>query len=49
MYTGTLIADLIRTVDHITHQSERQLAEELHEIFTLQIPVENEQTFVGAA
>jgi hypothetical protein len=49
MYTGTLIADLIRTVDDITHQTEQQLDEELHEIFTLQIPVENEQTFVGAA
>jgi len=49
MYTDTLIADLLRTVDHITHPAEQQSAEELHEIFTLQIPVENEQTFMGAA
>ena len=50
MYSGTLIADLIATVDHITHRAEQQLAEELHEIFTLQIPVpQNEQTFMGAA
>ena len=49
MYTGTLIADLIAAVDHITHQPDQQLADELHEIFTMQIPVENEQTFMGAA
>jgi len=49
MCTGTLIVDLIRTVDHMTHHTEQQLAEELHETFTRQIPVENEQTFVGAA
>ena len=51
MYTGTLIADLIASVDEITkQQAERQLAEELHEIFTMQIPVlHSEQTFMGAA
>ena len=50
MYTGTLIADLIASVNHITQQqAEQQLTEELHEIFTMQIPVENEQTFMGAA
>jgi hypothetical protein len=51
MYTGTLIADLIATVNHTTEQqAEQQLAEELHEIFTMQIPVANsEQTFMGAA
>jgi len=49
MYTGTLIADLIASVDQITKQQDRQLTEELHEIFTMQIPVENEQTFMGAA
>ena len=51
MYTGTLIADLIATVDNITKKkADQQLAEELHEIFTMQIPVaDREQTFMGAA
>jgi len=50
MYTGTLIADLIASVDHITkQQADHRLSEELHEIFTMQIPVEDEQTFMGAA
>ena len=50
MYTGTLIADLIATVDHTTHQAQQQLADELHDIFTMQIPVtESDQVFMGAA
>jgi len=51
MYTGTRIADLIATVDNITQKkAEQQLTAELHEIFTMQIPVaDSEQTFMGAA
>jgi len=50
MYTGTLIKDLIATVDRVDQKAEQQLAEELHEIFTMQIPVvDNEPKFMGAA
>ena len=52
MYTGTLIEDLMAAVD-LAHQKaeERRVAEqdELHEIFSMQIPVNDEQIFQGAA
>ncbi len=51
MYTGTLISDLMAMVDQAGQKAEQQrIAEELHEIFTMQIPVvEDKQTFMGAA
>ena len=50
MYTGTLISDLIATVDRVGLQLEQdRVAAELHEIFTMQIPVANDQAFMGAA
>lgn len=53
MYTGTLIDDLMATVDQAQHKSEqRRFAEEreLHEIFAMQIPFgEGEHIFQGAA
>ena len=50
MYTGTLIQDLMKMVDRVGQKTQQaRLTEELHEIFTMQIPVDNEQTFQGAA
>ena len=50
MYTGTLINDLIDTADRIGNAAEQQMNEELHEIFTMQIPVAgNDQVYQGAA
>jgi hypothetical protein len=51
MYTGTLIADLLVTVERAEQKAEQQrIAEELHEIFTMQIPInEGDQVFEGAA
>jgi len=50
MYTGTLINDLMKTAERVTNVAEQQMKEELHEIFTMQIPViENDQVFQGAA
>jgi hypothetical protein len=50
MYTGTLIADLMKTVEQVASSSEQQLKEELHEIFTMQIPVaDGDQVYQGAA
>jgi hypothetical protein len=50
MYTGTLIADLMKTVEQVTSSSEQQMKEELHEIFTMQIPVgDGDQVYQGAA
>ena len=50
MYTGTLISDLMKTVERITNSTEQQINEELHEIFTMQIPVnEGDQVYQGAA
>jgi len=56
MYTGTLIKDLMTTAERV-EQNARQIAVEgeLHEIFSMQIPVtEGEQifarqVFMGAA
>jgi len=49
MYTGTLINDLMATVARAGQRAEQQrMAEELHEIFTMQIP-EGDRAYMGAA
>ena len=51
MYTGTLINDLIATAERVELMlKEKSMTEELHEIFTMQIPVaEGDRAFMGAA
>jgi hypothetical protein len=53
MYTGTLIRDLIATVERANRQAEaqRQAEErELREIFAMQIPMQGKgEILVGAA
>jgi len=51
MYTGTLISDLMMAVDRVDQKLQQQrVNEELHEIFTMQIPVvDNETAYMGAA
>jgi hypothetical protein len=51
MYTGTLIRDLVATVERaVERNNERRIAEELHAIFAMQIPVvENDHLLLGAA
>ncbi|MGC1450824.1 MAG: hypothetical protein WA830_12370 [Candidatus Sulfotelmatobacter sp.] len=51
MYTGTLINDLMRAVERAEQTAQKQrMAEELHAIFAMQIPVaERDQVFQGAA
>ena len=51
MYTGTLIGDLMATVDRVDQKLQQQrISEELHEIFTMQIPVvDSETAYMGAA
>jgi len=53
MYTGTLIQDLMAIVDQAEQRAEQQrIAEqrELHEIFSMQIPVtELDRVYMGAA
>lgn len=51
MYTGTLISELVAVVEHAEQSvEERRVAEELHEIFTMQVPVETHDRIVmGAA
>jgi hypothetical protein len=51
MYTGTLISELMSTVDRANQQLQQQrIKEELHEIFTMQIPVvDSETAYMGAA
>jgi hypothetical protein len=52
MYTGTLISDLMATVEQAENQARQLIAErrELHEIFSMQIPVpRDEWIFQGAA
>jgi hypothetical protein len=49
MYTGTLINDLMATVERAGQRAEQQrMEEELHEIFTMQIP-ERDRAYMGAA
>jgi hypothetical protein len=50
MYTGTLITDLMKAAERVTNSAEEQMKEELHEIFTMQIPMnEGDQVYQGAA
>lgn len=57
MYTGTVISELIETVEHAEQMAEQQrIAEELREIFSMQIPIEpnesiepNGRAYMGAA
>jgi len=50
MYTGTLISDLMKTAERVGTLAELRINEELHEIFTMQIAVtENERVYQGAA
>jgi hypothetical protein len=51
MYTGTLISDLMATAERANQNLQQQrLDEELHEIFTMQIPVvDSETAYMGAA
>jgi hypothetical protein len=49
MYTGTLINDLMTTAERVGLKLEQeQITEELHEIFTMQIPV-TDPAYMGAA
>jgi hypothetical protein len=50
MYTGTLISDLMKTVERVSNLAEQQINEELHEIFTMQVPFEDgNRVYQGAA
>ncbi|MFZ0734660.1 MAG: hypothetical protein WAM79_20255 [Candidatus Sulfotelmatobacter sp.] len=51
MYTGTLISGLMAMVDQAEQKIRQQkVTEELHEIFTMQIPVsDSERAYMGAA
>ena len=51
MYTGTLISELMSAVERANQNLQQQrMNEELHEIFTMQIPVvDNETAYMGAA
>jgi hypothetical protein len=49
MYTGTLITGLMAMVERVGEDAEQQrVSEELHEIYTMQIPVDD-QAYRGAA
>ena len=53
MYTGTLITELMATVaraEHTVEQRQSGVSRELHEIFSTQIPVtQDERVYMGAA
>ena len=51
MYTGTLIRDLVATVERaVERNNERRIAEELRAIYAMQIPVvDNGHLLLGAA
>ena len=53
MYTGTLITDLMAIVARAEHKAEQRqdgVSRELHEIFSMQIPVtQGERVYMGAA
>ena len=50
MYTGTLIQDLMAMADRVGQRLHQQgMEDELHEIFTMQIPVTDQQAYMGAA
>lgn len=51
MYTGTLINDLMAAAERTQQKLQQErMEQELHEIFTMQIPVVvNETAYMGAA
>ncbi len=51
MYTGTLINDLMITAERVGQMlQQKRMEEELHEIFTMQIPLgDGAQAYMGAA
>ena len=53
MYTGTLITDLMATVARAEHKVEQRkdsVTRELHEIFSMQIPMgQDDRVYMGAA
>ena len=51
MYTGTLITDLLATVERAEQSVQQSAVErELHEIFSMQIPVtQGERVLMGQA
>jgi hypothetical protein len=53
MHTGTMISDLMATVERVGQRVQQQHAaerEELRAIFSMQIPVtDGDQVFMGAA
>ena len=51
MYTGTLISDLMMATERVSQMlQQKRIDEELHEIFTMQIPTgDGEQAYMGAA
>jgi hypothetical protein len=51
MYTGTLISELMSAAERANQNLQQQrIDEELHEIYTMQIPVVDSQTaYMGAA
>jgi hypothetical protein len=53
MYTGTMIRDLLATVEKAENKAEQRLIaerQELHEIFSMQMPMpQGERIFMGAA
>ncbi|HWY02711.1 MAG TPA: hypothetical protein VNX60_03505 [Candidatus Acidoferrum sp.] len=53
MHTGTLIGDLMATVERVEGAGQQQEAadqQELHAIFAMQIPAtQSDQVFMGAA
>ena len=51
MHTGTMISDLMTTVERAEQKAEqRKVAEELHAIFSMHIRVtDSDQIFMGAA
>ncbi len=53
MYTGTLITELMAMVaraEHTVEQRHGGVSRELHEIFSMQIPVaQDERVYMGAA
>lgn len=52
MYTGTLINDLMATVERVEQTVELQnmaCEEELRAIYTMQIPIHEQRAYMGAA
>jgi len=51
MYTGTLIRDLMMTAERVSMMADQErMTEELHEIFTMQVPIaDGQRAYQGAA